>query len=117
MHTLDCWRLSNGELTVLCTGSTTAPIAIDLETGTNVTLHPAQINADMARFGIASVSRGAHGCTGNAWWADLPIGAERTEARLALVVDGVVTNVNARWPEPEPEPEPAAKPKRPRKKA
>ena len=56
MQTLDCWRSnSTGELTVICTGMATAPIAIDLETGASVTLHPAWARTELARFGIASV--------------------------------------------------------------
>jgi hypothetical protein len=66
MHTLDCWRLGNGELTVLCTGSTTAPIVIDLATGNSVALHPAQVQADLARFGIASVVSAANPPSGGA---------------------------------------------------
>ena len=57
-HTLDCWRMAGtGELTVICTGPSSAPIAIDLETGASVTLHPAWARTELARFGIASVSR------------------------------------------------------------
>jgi hypothetical protein len=105
MHTIDCFRSgSTGELTVICTGMTTAPVAIDLETGTSVTLHPAQVNADLARFGVASVISTPHSSPGDAWWADLPIDKDRTQARLALMIDGVVQNVTARWPEPEPKP-------------
>ena len=109
MQTLDCWRSnSTGELTVICTGMSTAPIAIDLETGASVAMRPAWAHTELARFGIASVSRAVHGCVGNAWWGDLPIAKDRTEARLALVTDNVVRNFTARWPEPEPvtKPEP-----------
>jgi hypothetical protein len=103
--TFDCFRsTTTGELTLICTGMANAPIAIDLTTGISVTMYPAWANTELARFGIASVSRGAHGCKGNAWWADLPIDKDRTEARLALVIDGAVQNVTARWPEPDPEP-------------
>mgnify|MGYP003398769761 CR=1 FL=1 len=116
MQTLDCWRSNRtGELTVICTGMATAPIAIDLETGTSVVMCPAWAHTELARFGIASVSSAVHGCTGNAWWADLPIDKDRTEARLALVTDNVVRNFTARWPEPEPEPVTKPEPKRARR--
>jgi hypothetical protein len=114
MHTIDCFRSgSTGELTVICTGMANAPVVTDRETGASVTMYPAWANTELARFGIASVGRAPHSCTGNAWWADLPIDKDRTEARLALVIDGVVQNVTARWPEPEP----VAKPKRKRRKS
>ena len=114
-HTLDCFHsASTGQLTVVCTGMAYPPLAIDLETGASVTLHPAWAHTELARFGIASVSAAPYGCTGNAWWGDLPIAKDRTEARLALVTDGVVQNVTARWPEPEPER--VATPKRQRKR-
>ena len=104
---VDCFRMgSTGELTLICTGMANAPIAIDLETGASVTLHPAWARTELARFGIASLSSAPHNCRGNAWWGDLPMSPDRTEARLALVIDGVVQNVTARWPEPEPEPKP-----------
>jgi hypothetical protein len=103
------------DLTVICAGTANAPVVIDLETGNSVTMHPAQINADMARFGVASVCSTPHGPPGDEWWADLPVGKDRTEARLALVIDGVVRNVTARWSEPAPEP--VAKPKRKRRNA
>ena len=116
MQTLDCWRSnSTGELTVICTGMSTAPIAIDLETGASVAMRPAWAHTDLARFGIASVSSAPHSCRGNAWWGDLPIGPDRTEARLALVIDGAVQNFTARWPEPEPEPVTKPEPKRARR--
>jgi hypothetical protein len=101
MQTIDCMRSTN-ELTVICTGILTAPVAIDLETGAGVTLNPAQVNADLARFGIASLSSASN--PSDAWWGALPMARERTEARLALVIDGVVQKVTARWPEPEPVP-------------
>jgi hypothetical protein len=114
MPTIDCFRSGSiCELTVICTGMTAAPVAIDLETGASVTMQPAWANTELARFGIASVSRAPHGFTGDAWWGGLPIGKDRTEARLALVIDGVEQHVTARWPEPEPEP----KPKRKRRKS
>ena len=43
------------------------------------------------------------------------MGKDRTEARLALVTDGVVQNFTARWPEPEPEPVTKPEPKRARR--
>jgi hypothetical protein len=110
MHTIDCFRSgSTGELTLICTGMANAPIAIDLTTGISVTMYPAWANTELVRFGVASVSRAPHGCAGDAWWGDLLIGKDRTEARLALVVDGVVQNFTARWPEPDPDPEPKRK--------
>jgi hypothetical protein len=116
MHTIDCLRsATTGELTLIATGMTTAPIAIDLATGASVTLHPAQINADLASLGVASVISTPTSPPGDVWWADLPIDKDRPEARLAVVVDGVVRNVTARWPVPEPEP--VAKPKRRRRNA
>jgi hypothetical protein len=84
---------------------------IDLETGASVTLHPARVNADMARFGIAHVTSASN--PGDAWWGDLPIGKDRASACLALVIDGVVQNTTVRWPEPEPGP--VTKPGRRRK--
>jgi hypothetical protein len=81
---------------------TAAPVVIDLETGASVTMHPAQAHTDLVRFGAVSVTDTPHSHTGNAWWGDLPIALDRTGARLVLVIDGVVQNVTARWPEPKP---------------
>ena len=48
-HTFDCFRSgSTGELTVICTGMTAAPVVIDLETGASVTMHPAQAHIELA---------------------------------------------------------------------
>jgi hypothetical protein len=117
MHSVDCFRTAaTGELTLIATGMPDPPIVVDLETGASVTMCPAQVNAELARFGIVSMSRFPQGCKGNAWWGELPTAKDRTEARLALVVDGGVRNVTVRWPEPEPEPEPVAQPKRRRRK-
>ena len=75
MPTIDCRRSgSTGELTVIYTGSTNAPVAIDLETGASVTLHPAWAHTELVRFGIGSVASSPHARAGNAWWGDLAVG-------------------------------------------
>jgi hypothetical protein len=94
MTTIDVWRNSNGELTLVMTGVTTAPTIVDQGTGASVTLEPAVL--DHNAFSVTVVS--ALGRPNNAWMGTLPLAPDATEAHLSIDVDGQHQQGVVRWP-------------------
>jgi hypothetical protein len=104
MRTLDVFKMPD-EVRVVTTGTAAAPVVLDEDKRTNVTLRPAWIDGN-------SVVNGHGSCaTPGAFWGELPIDRTADHARLAVVADGAVHRATVTWPEPEVVP-PPARPKR-----
>jgi hypothetical protein len=94
--TLDVFRSHRrDELTVIMTGPATAPIVVDRDTGTSVTLEPMVLDNTGFTMTIAS----AFGRPAEAWMGSLPIAPEAAAAHLEILVDGYCQYCIVRWPE------------------
>jgi hypothetical protein len=103
MSTLDVWRSGN-ELTVIVTGTTTAPVATNFDAGAIVTLRPCHIDHAISGH-AAGICNGRH--PSDSWWGELPVDRDADQARVGVVIDGTSRTCIVRWEKP-PAPQPQA---------